>query len=311
MSVDAIEITSRDQWLALRKQDVTASAAAALMGVHPYMTAYGLAAEKRGLLAPVDEGAGPLKRGRKLEAVVIEEVAERRPTWKIAPATTYFRDPALRLGATPDTMAFDPERGPGTVQIKTVAEPIFAQKWKVDGEIVIPPWIAIQANVEAQLMGAKWVSVGLLVVGFGWEVHILDVPLHAGIFERAKRETAAFWGLMDAGKTPDPDYGRDGATIARVYAQANPGRHVDLSSDNRLPELLMERETIKARQKADEDAVKVIDAEIKAKLEDADTASLPGWSITNKVTVRKEYTVKSASYRTLRITNVAHREAAE
>lgn len=40
--IEKIAIENREQWLALRSQDVTASVAGALLGVHPYTSAYGL-----------------------------------------------------------------------------------------------------------------------------------------------------------------------------------------------------------------------------------------------------------------------------
>ena len=46
--VERHEITSREAWLELRKQDVTASTIAALFNCHPYTTALRLYAEKRG-----------------------------------------------------------------------------------------------------------------------------------------------------------------------------------------------------------------------------------------------------------------------
>lgn len=36
--IDRIQIENREQWLALRRQDVTASVVAATMGLHPYVS---------------------------------------------------------------------------------------------------------------------------------------------------------------------------------------------------------------------------------------------------------------------------------
>lgn len=308
MPFERIPISDREQWLALRKQDVTASAAGALLGVHPYQTAYGLAAEKLGLISDQVNESGAIRRGNKLEAVVIDEIKGARE-WTVDKAGDYFRDPLARLGATPDTYAFD-ERGHGTVQIKTVADMVFSKRWKVDGEVALPPWIAIQANIEAHLMGAQWAAVAVLVVGFGWDLHIIDVPIHHGIIERVRAEVAAFWRLVDAGQLPEPDYGRDGAAIARLYADAVPGERVDLSADNRLPEILTRREVLKGQAKDAAEELAAIDAEIRAKIGEAESGFLPGWAITNKLIHRKEYVAKASSYRSLRITNLTAKEDA-
>jgi hypothetical protein len=76
--VEKIAIINEAQWLALRKEDVTASVAGALLGVHEYTTAYGLWAQKTGalldgLVAATVSGDGDtytvsdLERGRLLE----------------------------------------------------------------------------------------------------------------------------------------------------------------------------------------------------------------------------------------------------
>lgn len=304
MTVERIPITDREQWLGLRRRDVTASAAAALLGVHPYQTPYGLAAEKLGWLSDQVAEKGAILRGNRLEAVVINEIAIARPDWQLARGDAYFRDPDARLGGTPDTYATDAEGRAGTVQIKTVADTIFARKWKQDGELVLPPWIAVQANVEAHLIGARWAAVGVMVVGHGWDLHIIDVPIHAGIIERVRSEVAAFWRMVDEGRLPDPDYARDGAAIARLYAESTAGARVDLSADNELPEILARREILKASVKAAGEELEAIDAQIRAKLGEAEVASLPGWLITAKTQHRKEYVVKAGTTRPLRIKNL-------
>ena len=49
--IEQLAIESREQWLAMRRQDITASTAGALLGLHPYVTAYSLWAEKTGLVS--------------------------------------------------------------------------------------------------------------------------------------------------------------------------------------------------------------------------------------------------------------------
>src|SRR5512146_346599 len=99
--IERIPITSRDQWLGLRKKDVTASAEPAIHGLHPYVSALRLYIEKQGLVELPDKpDGGPLRRGRILESAVAAAVAEQKPDWRIEKANEYFRDPDLRLGCT-------------------------------------------------------------------------------------------------------------------------------------------------------------------------------------------------------------------
>ena len=46
-NIETRQITSRDEWLQWRKQDITASVIGALFNVHPYKTALQLYVEKR------------------------------------------------------------------------------------------------------------------------------------------------------------------------------------------------------------------------------------------------------------------------
>lgn len=311
MSVERHITPGRDEWLALRKQDVTASAVGALYGCHDYLTAYGLWAEKTGRMSSDAPDSGILRRGRLLEPVAVEALREERPTWEVTRSTDYFRDTDARLGGTPDVLVRCPERGAGIVQIKTVAPMVFRQKWlDEDRQIAVPTWIGLQASVEAYLTGAKWAAVAVLVVDHVIDLHIIDVPLVDGLMDRVKADVQAFWALCDSGATPDPDYGRDGALIARLFDTDN-GSTVDLSTDNHLPELLAEREALKAQEKQASERIKVIETEIRAKVGEATFATLPGWNISLKTLQRKAYEVKATSYRALRIRNTAHKEAAE
>lgn len=305
--IQRIPITDRDQWLALRKQDVTASIVAALFGVHPYQSAYGLFAEKTGLELPEIDNA-ILRRGRLLEGAVAVAVEEDRPSWKLEKSQHYYRDPDIRIGCTPDFYAICPERGRGIIQAKTVAPSAFKKSWSEEGS---PPfWISLQTSVEMMLTGAEWGAVAALVVDpFRMDCQIYEVPRHPGVEQRIRDAVVKFWGDVDFGIEPSPDYAKDAELIAAMYPAAVPLKTIDLTGDNHLPVLLAERADIKARAKADEARVKEIDSEIKHKMADAEIATIDGFAITNKVTHRKGYEVQPTSYRALRITDHREKEA--
>jgi len=298
---DVIPIADRESWLAMRKQDVTASGAAALLGVHPFVTAYGLWAEKTGAIAQDGEMTEAMERGIELEPLAVRRLAKVRPTWLVEQPNAYYRDPKARLGATPDAFASDPERpGFGVVQIKSVEPRKFRKDWRnEDGEIEPPLWIVVQAIIEAHLTGAQWAAVAALVISYGIELHVVEVPLHAGIIERIRAETEAFWRMVEDGHTPDPDYKRDGTLLSRIYAEAS-GPEIDLSADNEIPSLLAERERISAvtsenRRRSDE-----IKAALLHKIGPAQSARVAGGIITAKTVNRKGYTVEPSSYRDIR-----------
>jgi len=298
-------IKDRGQWLGLRQSDVTASVAGALLGVHEYQTAYGLWALKSGLITEDAEETPPMRRGRLLEPVALQLLAEERPTWQIDRGAHYFRDTNNRIGATPDAFVRDPNRdGFGIVQIKTVEPGIFRKKWKSEEDygVVEPPlWIAVQAIIEAELTGASWAVVAAMTVGFGLDLHVVEIPIHTGIMERLRDAVKDFWLMVERNTPPEPDYGRDGAALAKIYG-ADDGTEIDLSSDNMLPVLADEREGLKEQAEAIEKRCDEIETEFKAKLGPHASAILSDRRrITWKTQHRKGFVVEPTSFRVLRI----------
>src|SRR6266702_1736326 len=120
--IEKIKIESREHWLSqLRPADVTASVAGALLGVHPYMTAFGLYLLKAKQITEDPEETGPMRRGRLLESVAVQILREDRPDWTIHdhPIGYYYRDPASRIGATPDMLVTDEHCKLGVVQLNS------------------------------------------------------------------------------------------------------------------------------------------------------------------------------------------------
>lgn len=310
MQVQRIPFTTREAWLAARQQDVTASAIAALVGAHPFSSAYQLWAEKTGRVSAELADTGPLRRGRLLEPVAVELLREQKPEWKVEPNRDYFRDPAGRLGATPDTIVTCPHFGLGTVQVKSVERSIFSRNWREadTGEIELPVGYALQVITEAHLLGAKWAAVAALVVSHDVELEVIEVPIHGGVIDVLRKAVAEFWEMVESGRTPDPDWKRDAALAARLHGDT--GNVIDLSADNMLPALLDEREQAKARIKADEQRCKDIDAEIRAKVAFAQAATLPGWKISLKTQDTKPYQVAARTTRPIRVTRIQQKESA-
>ncbi len=305
-------------WHALRRQDVTASVAAALLGAadpedqHTYATPYKLYMLATGAVSPepIDE-EGPVLRGWLMEEPAVRLLRRRNPTWIVRHNTgegrVYYRDPVARIGATPDAIVNDPQRGPGVVQIKSVGEFAYRRKWINDDKEVEPPlWIAVQAIVEATLVGATWAAVApFRVTDGGIDMPLIDVPLHAGIMTRLREAVAEFWRRVDAREPYDPDFGRDGELIARLYDDPAPGVIADLSDHPRIAEIVAQREALKEREadgRAAEKERKTLDAHIIFALGNAENGRLPdGRIITAKATQRAGYEVAPTSFRTVRI----------
>ena len=310
MTVQRLPITSREEWLSWRREDVTASVAPALFGVHPYMTIFELWARATGLTPQDKEDTPTRRRGRLLEPIALTMLAEERPDWRIEPCRVYYRDPDARIGATPDAFAVrlagEDGDGLGVVQIKTVGPHAFRKGWRNEfGEVEPPLWIGIQATIEASLAGARWAAIAAMEIGDGGlEMHVIDVPLHAGLMDRLRVRVREFWRMVDSRTICEPDFGRDGATIARLYADDD-GGEVDLSGDKRITALLAERDTLRGLEAEGASAEKqrrAIDAELIFRLGNAQRARLGGGRMLEAKTVRRAgYEVAASSYRQVRV----------
>ena len=284
--IERIAIESREQWLACRSQDVTASIAGSLLGVHPYSTAYGLWLLKKGLIQEDPEEAGPMRRGRLLEPVAVQMLREDRPDWTIEeyPIGYYYRDPAVRIGATPDVFAMNEHGKPGIIQLKSIEPSVFRREWKTESGMVEPPlWIVVQAILETYLTGREWAAVAPLVVGFGTGDCRSSIFRSTPASSSASRSRSISSGRrIERGENYPADYARDGSLIARLYPKDN-GIEIDLSGDNALPEYVDLLESARSRKKTAETDEKTAKAAISERMGEAAIARIAdGRRISNK-----------------------------
>jgi predicted phage-related endonuclease len=299
-AIERIKITGRDQWLALRKPDVTASVVAALFGAHPYTTALKLYLSHSGVeFDQADDRV--LRRGRLMEPAVALAVSEERPDWRIEKCDSYYRDPDLRLGATPDFFIHGDPRGLGVLQTKTAAPHIFERDW--EGGKVVPFWIQLQVLTEAMLTEAAFAVVAVLEINaFDMALSIVEVPRHPAAEQKIIDAVARFWEDVATRREPDADYNRDAELLKVIAPHEVVGTTVDLSGDNELPALLEQREQIMADMKGYEARKDEIETMLKFKMRDAESVvGLPEWGISWKSQHRKEFVVPAKDVRTLRI----------
>jgi len=301
MTIERIDLkgATREEWLALRKQDVTASVVGALFGEHDYETALGLYAAKSGV--PMKEpDSAVLRRGRIMEGAVADAFREEHPDWKVEKALVYLRDPAVRLGATPDFFCIDPQGRRVVLQTKTVGRTVFRNKWDEDNA---PFWITLQTLTETMLEDADYGVIAALIVD-EWRVDLVtyNVPRHEAGEKRIRTATAAFWEDVAAKRPPRVDYERDSALLSVMYRKPKIGKIVDLTGNNRIIAAVEERAAeIKKRAAANAEVDK-LDAEIKSFIGDAEVAIVPGWNVSWKTVEKEGFTVEPTSYRQLRCT---------
>jgi predicted phage-related endonuclease len=293
-------IVDRAEWLAWRRQDITASVVGALFNVHPYCTALRLYCEKRGTEFP-EKDSSVLKRGRWLEPAVAKAVSELKPEWVLDAPGVYLRDAELRLGATPDFYIYTDPRGLGVLQCKTCAPSVYEREWLAGTEI--PFWIVLQTLTECLLSQATFGAVAVMLVDpHNIDCKILEVPRHPAAEAKIIEHVNDFWTAVEQGNEPEPDFGRDNAAIRALTARGTHGKTLDLAGNNELPDMLERRASFMANIKFAEKCCEEIENEIRHMLGDAESANgLDGWRITYKQTDFKGYTVQPRSQRILRI----------
>lgn len=305
MSIERWTITDREEWLARRKPNINGSEVGALFGCSPFLTPFALFADKAGL-APLPElDSDVLERGQILEPSIPPAVLRDRPDWKIEKATDYLWSPEWRLGCTPDFYVQCPRRGLGVLQGKTVAGREFDEKWQ-DGP---PLWILLQTQLERMLSECSWAAIGVLIIRNAYKLEraVYEFDQHDGAAAKIIAEAARFWADVEADRMPAPNYAMDGDTIKALFPRDD-GPAIDLSRDNRMPELLQRYETLSAVGKRAEKRLNAVKAEITEKLGAAALATLPGWKVTHKLQTRKETVIKESSFRVLRIKRVGQQQ---
>lgn len=195
--------SDRGAWLAARRELVTASDVAALLGESPYKTREQLRMEKAGL---AEEWAGDeqTELALALEPYVMA-MARERWGWKICPVGRLFNDASEpRLGATPDG-SMDTPWGDANVQIKvTSAKPTEMCKPRKDGSPSTAAFAAgaplhyqLQVQAEMAVMGVAHSSLLVLHTG-PLALRAYYVPRHDGVIARIRREVVVFWSEVEA-----------------------------------------------------------------------------------------------------------------
>ncbi|HLV16013.1 MAG TPA: YqaJ viral recombinase family protein [Pseudomonas sp.] len=261
MNREIIECASEAEWLALRERDVTSTETAALFGCSPYLTEYELWHRKTGQLPVEFEVNQRMVWGNRLESAIAMGIAEDFGLI-VEPFKVYVRIPELRMGSSfdfkiiglregaPDNIYRElfREHGPGIMEVKNVDGLAFKRGWIADGEdMEAPPHIELQVQHQQEVADLDWTLIAPLVGGnTPRPFHRLRNRDYGGLI---CDKIATFWHSVDIGKAPDPDYSKDGDTIARLFANDN-GETLDMTGNNRLAELVAAYTAAAADEKA-------------------------------------------------------------
>jgi hypothetical protein len=293
-------------WLAERKTVVTSTEVAALFGVGIYVkTPYELYHLKAGTFdAPEFEGNERTRWGNRLEAPIAYGIAEDLGLI-VEPFKNFIKMPEFFLGASFDflitgiTEDFDGDNearemfrqhGQGLLEVKNVDGLQFKRAWLDDGETIeAPVHIEFQAQAQMEVADKGWSIIAPLVGGNTPKPVIRVRDIKAG--EAIRVKSLELWQRINARAEPQPNFTKDGATIAQVYRD-NDGSSIDLSGNTRLAELCRAYKKAGAAEKAAKDAKDAAKAEILTIVKHAKAIAYAGGKIsagTNKESFRAYY----------------------
>jgi predicted phage-related endonuclease len=306
MAVERIPIIDREQWLARRKSDITASVVGAAFGCHSYVSPLRLYVEKQGLVDLPGIDGTVLRRGRIMEPAIPGAVLEQRPDsgWRIEKCTDYFSDPQFGIGATPDFFIHGDPRGLGALQGKTTLPHIYDRDWQTDehGTITPPRWITLQLATEMMLTDAAFGVVACLVMDpYDLPCVIVEQTRDTALEKQICEQVVAFWQRIQDGDEPDADFGLDRSLLAQILPKETPDLTIDLTCDNEVIDGLIERQNLKAEIKKNEERCKKIETMVMSRMKLAAYALVPDFTVTWKQRPRKEYVVPASTPRVLDI----------
>lgn len=290
----------RQEWLAERRELITASDAAAILGEDPYRGEHAIYLEK--VFAVEPEESTLMRRGRRHEAAIALEYAEQtgRPV-RAFPEYTIIRHPSIPwLAFTPDR-AIDPTElapapagcsGPAPLQIKLGLGS--AKAWGEDA----PVYYRVQVQIEIACYGASWGALaGLLGPG---PLHTVDEPRHDRFLEGALPLLEAFRDRVRRREPPEAD-GLPGTTevIKRLFGRHGNGETIAL--DHEALGLADELDAAKAAEREAGAVVQALKNRIRARLGEATHGALPDGSyLSLDDRHRSAYEVQAVDYRALR-----------
>lgn len=255
---------------------VGSSESAVLLGCSPFSTPFTLWHEKAGNIPP--ESLDHLERiqaGKYLEPA-IAAWASHKWGWPLKTVSEYLQHPSVAgFGASLD---FETETGE-PVEIKNVDFIVFRDEWGSEGETIIDAPIHYLIQLQHQLACRPGADHGWLLVCVGGNrLYRMQVSRHAGVIARIEREVEAFWRSIHENTPPKPDFTQDGSTIASLYAAGN-GQILDLTHNNRFPDLCAAYLAGKEREKEGRRAAEAALAEIRAEIGEASGAICSGYRI--------------------------------
>lgn len=157
-----VDPADRPAWLAQRRKGIGSSDVAAVLGMSPWASPYLLWVEKVEDDLPEQEDTDALRWGRRLEAVIADEFAERHPDLAVVkPDVMYAHAAYPHMQANPDRLLFAAVPDPGPVALLEIKSSNYADDWQEDP----PDHVLLQVQHQLAVMDLPKAWIALLMFG--------------------------------------------------------------------------------------------------------------------------------------------------
>jgi len=268
--ITKIKTNGREEWLALRKQYIGGSDAAAVVGLNPFASPFSLWAEKTGNL-PEFEGNLATEVGTYLEEFVAKKFEKETGKTVRRCNLSLVNDKYPWAIANVDRLVVGEDAG---LEIKTTSE-LNMKRFK-NGEY--PDNYFCQCCHYLAVTGkARWY---LAVLIGNREFRTFTIDRDEDEIAALMQAEEKFWcDYVLARKTPPVDgHSATGETLKALYSEDS-GESIDLGDCDRLFD---RRKALTGQQKALKEEIDGIDNEIKVRLGNASRGLCGRWSVTWK-----------------------------
>lgn len=270
-----IKCQNEAHWLELRKQYVTSTNAATIMGVNNYESRVGLWAIKSGKVEEQFEDKLIMKIGRLVEPVIAELTIDHfdiyahkdtdlhvRPEHKIASSLDFIcKMPSEKMISLYPKIK---EKNPVILECKNVSESAFRNLWSDN-----KPPLYIQCQVQHQMLctGYNFCLVCALIGGNKMKYFFIERD--DKFLEALLYEISEFWISVDENLQPESDQSEHARSIIQKLFPTIPEKVIDLRFDNQIDsQIEKQKELAKSETKIKKEN-ETARNEIKEKLLDA------------------------------------------
>lgn len=286
-----------ENWIRERKEMLTASDVAAVLGVDPRHGP--LAVYEQKITGWSMRDTAWLKFGRDVEGA-IGNLYEHETMRSVSDLGAYHisRHPDIPwLGATLDRVVEVDAKGRGALELKHVGDFSRKDQWVDD-----PPLnYQIQLQIQMACAGLTWGSLAGMFPGY--QLGYRDFSFDAEMFQNIVPVLEKFWHRVKTKNPPPADVLPNTLDVVKRIYSAEDGETVDLDCQDLVDEWETEKSTVSVSTKRK----KELEILIRDKMQNATFGRLSDKTfLTLKTTNKKGYTAvhKPTSYRVLRIKKI-------